>query len=92
MIACPICQGLHNLVLDSRDHLLGVRRRRRCNGCGHRFSTLEHHFDFDHQSVSDITNEAKLIRKLKVLIDEWAENHPKSGKENPSPPTSGESP
>ena len=37
---CPQCRE-DTLVTDSRQHARGVRRRRRCPECGHRFSTLE---------------------------------------------------
>ncbi len=40
---CPRCESDDVKVIDSRNSREGfsVRRRRECNGCGHRFSTLE---------------------------------------------------
>ncbi len=40
---CPICNQSDTKVLDSRTNSSGnaVRRRRECNGCGHRFTTYE---------------------------------------------------
>lgn len=40
---CPKCQLCESRVIDSRDIMDGgaIRRRRECNGCGARFSTLE---------------------------------------------------
>ncbi len=39
-IQCPLCQGTMKVV-DSRDYLMSVRRRRACNDCGFRISTVE---------------------------------------------------
>ena len=39
---CPSCHSNDTVVRDSRNHESGgVRRRRSCNGCGERFSTIE---------------------------------------------------
>lgn len=38
---CPVCQGQSTKVLDSRDSGEAIRRRRRCQACGHRFTTRE---------------------------------------------------
>lgn len=38
---CPVCGGRNTKVVDSRDSRDGVRRRRVCNECGHRFTTRE---------------------------------------------------
>lgn len=40
---CPICGNPSIRVLDSREGRdgLSIRRRRACNGCGHRFTTRE---------------------------------------------------
>lgn len=38
---CPVCGGRNTKVVDSRDSRDGVRRRRVCNACGHRFTTRE---------------------------------------------------
>ncbi|MCA9697827.1 MAG: transcriptional repressor NrdR [Myxococcales bacterium] len=38
---CPVCGGRNTKVLDSRDSRDGVRRRRVCSECGHRFTTRE---------------------------------------------------
>ena len=38
---CPVCAGRNTKVVDSRDSRDGVRRRRVCNECGHRFTTRE---------------------------------------------------
>jgi len=38
---CPICRHTELKVVDSREVEDGVRRRRECLGCGHRFTTYE---------------------------------------------------
>jgi len=40
---CPQCQCQEDKVVDSRSTKegRGVRRRRECTGCGHRFTTIE---------------------------------------------------
>lgn len=39
---CPVCRGQSTKVLDSRDSRdNGIRRRRQCLECGHRFTTRE---------------------------------------------------
>lgn len=38
---CPVCGGRNTKVVDSRDSRDGIRRRRVCNECGHRFTTRE---------------------------------------------------
>lgn len=40
---CPACQADNDKVIDSRDAEGGrqTRRRRECQGCGHRFTTFE---------------------------------------------------
>jgi len=40
-IPCPACNGRKSAVRDSREHELGVRRRRVCGWCGYRWTTLE---------------------------------------------------
>ncbi len=38
---CPFCGHASNKVIDSRTAEAGIRRRRRCEACGERFSTFE---------------------------------------------------
>ena len=40
---CPFCQHVDTRVIDSRvsDDGVTIRRRRECEACGERFSTLE---------------------------------------------------
>lgn len=39
------CDHKNNYVVDSRYNEFGIRRRRECNDCGHRWSTMEIAFD-----------------------------------------------
>jgi hypothetical protein len=41
-MTCPHCQSNASHVVDSRPVANGVRRRRECERCGKRFTTLEH--------------------------------------------------
>ncbi len=43
-LACPSCKSLRLRTIDTRPvegAASGVRRRKGCNACGHRFSTYE---------------------------------------------------
>ena len=44
---CPKCHNNSSKVLDSRPGSSKVRRRRECERCGYRFSTVEEVFIFD---------------------------------------------
>lgn len=39
---CPHCGNTQHKVIDTRDAADGIRRRRRCESCGQRFTTYEH--------------------------------------------------
>lgn len=41
MIACPSCGKTDSIVVQSRSAPFGIRRRRECTECGHRWPTLE---------------------------------------------------
>lgn len=38
---CPVCDHPESRVVDSRDAVEAIRRRRECESCGHRFTTFE---------------------------------------------------
>lgn len=38
---CPKCTSDDSLVIESRKSPLGIRRRRDCQDCGHRWTTVE---------------------------------------------------
>jgi len=40
-VICPVCSGDDCRVVDTRASGDGIRRRRACQGCGHRFTTFE---------------------------------------------------
>lgn len=44
-VACPQCDSRRSTVVDSRASGHTVRRRRKCSGCGARFTTYEVFFD-----------------------------------------------
>ena len=37
---CPMCEG-NTMVIDSRPSVDSIKRRRLCEKCGYRFSTVE---------------------------------------------------
>ncbi len=39
---CPYCTGAKHKVIDTREAGDAIRRRRRCETCGERFTTYEH--------------------------------------------------
>jgi transcriptional repressor NrdR len=39
---CPYCSGSNHKVIDTREAGDAIRRRRRCEECGERFTTYEH--------------------------------------------------
>lgn len=58
---CPMCGYLEDKVIDSRAvrEDSGVRRRRECLSCGHRFSTFE----------SVIRDELKVVKRSNIRED-----------------------
>lgn len=38
---CPYCSGIHTRVIDTTHDARGIRRRRVCDSCERRFSTVE---------------------------------------------------
>lgn len=40
-MGCPACRGEKLSVVDSRKTVNSIRRRRKCLGCGYRFTTFE---------------------------------------------------
>ncbi len=46
-ILCPSCGSDENRVVDTRDIVGGIRRRRSCLDCGKRFNTFEYTEDDD---------------------------------------------
>ena len=38
---CQICQSVKSKTTDSRNNDVGIRRRRECLSCGHRWTTIE---------------------------------------------------
>jgi transcriptional repressor NrdR len=40
-VTCPFCGHVGSKVVDKRDVAEGIRRRRECEGCGRRYSSIE---------------------------------------------------
>lgn len=40
-IECPLCAETCNIVIESRKIKNAIRRRRQCEACGERFTTIE---------------------------------------------------
>lgn len=62
---CPACGHDKSAVVDSRAAEQGrlIRRRRRCSGCGDRFTTHEVVFGSSENAVND-----RVIRRAKRLL------------------------
>lgn len=64
-IACPECSKMHTTVIDSRPYECGgIRRRRVCNACGYRFTTLEEVFEG-----------AALVDKMRAIVSALGNFH-----------------
>jgi transcriptional repressor NrdR len=67
-VRCTQCQGDDIKVIESRDVAEGqaIRRRRMCNGCGHRFTTYER---LERPQLIIIKNDGKreLFNRTKLL-------------------------
>lgn len=71
--ACPACNGALNSVMDSR--LLGAtkrRRRRKCDLCGHKWTTVE----MPRAEYDEILRADKELKKLKAFLGrlDWKED------------------
>lgn len=58
---CPKC-GCDTFVIDTRSRGQAVKRRRRCQGCGHRFTTYEISKDFYKQIIEGGTGDEEYQR------------------------------
>jgi len=38
---CPVCRSSTSVVTDTRPWHASIKRRRKCVGCGHRWTTIE---------------------------------------------------
>ena len=55
------CAHTNNRVIDSRDNMYGIRRRRECTDCAHRWTTLE-------VAVEDTTSGRGLMRSYRRQV------------------------
>ena len=60
---CPKCGGANAAVYDSRPSLGGIRRRRHCPDCGHKFKSFE----------TVVPDDFGLVRKRKRYEEEKSE-------------------
>jgi hypothetical protein len=69
---CAKCGSGDNTVVDSRTLEFGRRRRRRCQRCRHRWSTVEVPLDFAqaaHRIMKTLDDTARLLVDLACDID-----------------------
>lgn len=64
-VTCPNCKSNQTDVVDSRPFPDHVNRRRRCLGCGHRFSTIE----IEKVQHESLINRANVIQRLRRIMD-----------------------
>ena len=63
---CAVCKSADHRVLETVERESAIRRRRKCERCGHRWSTFER----DEGSIVQIDTQALLtnVRSLEALI------------------------
>lgn len=66
-MVCPFCQHPDTRVIDSRSSGEGIRRRRACEECGRRFSTVEH-VEFKAPQVVKSDGRREAFDRQKVLV------------------------
>lgn len=61
---CPVCTCAEHRVLDTCDRADSIRRRRKCDRCGHRWTT------FERAESRELDREALLanVRSLEALL------------------------
>ena len=66
-IPCPKCRHRQSDVIDSRgSQRYGIRRRRKCKGCGYRYSTAERVIlDYADISLRDLE---QMVRDLQQAV------------------------
>lgn len=70
---CPKCKHVETRVVDSRAgaNFYGVKRRRRCGQCDHRFNTRE--ISENHPVFQALEREEKMkatMKKLRIVLRE----------------------
>lgn len=63
--SCPVCNSPGVRVMDSRVRTSGRSRRKRCERCGHRWSTIEVSLEEAPTLVSD----EAIVRAEKIIAD-----------------------
>lgn len=65
---CPHCNHQNTVVVNTRRTRKGLRRRRKCEDCNERFSTLEYYID-DAIIIANNNNLA-ILKKIKGIVNE----------------------
>lgn len=63
---CPACPSLITLVVDSRSADGGLRRRRQCPACKHRFTTYE----LTEARIARLSRAANDLEQVKQILRE----------------------
>lgn len=70
---CEMCKQDDNRVINTKNKMDGVERRRRCTGCGNRFATFETYtrkkiwIPVDHVTEEERKRLALYARSLKTI-------------------------
>lgn len=67
-MTCPNCQAEDSAVLDSRRSVDGIKRTRKCNGCGTRWTTVE----IEAERLSIFKRQALLFGQLRMKVAEFS--------------------
>ena len=63
---CPYCQADESRVLETRREAAHIQRRRRCEGCGRKFSTLER-VNVDYLTVRKADGRIERFQREKII-------------------------
>ena len=67
---CPQCQATKSEVTDSRPNRAGLRRRRKCVACGHRWTTYE--MTIAERAPRIALPNQQLVRQLEPILAQMA--------------------
>lgn len=69
-LACPRCHHRSSAVLETRPSVrLGIRRRRQCKDCGHRYTTSEQVIaEQANPSLADIEQKVRELQQLLLTL------------------------
>jgi transcriptional regulator NrdR family protein len=64
-VNCPVCKHADHHVLRSKPVAGAIRRRRRCDRCGHTWNTLE----LDEQAIAADREALAAARRLAAVLE-----------------------